>query len=221
MRNALIAFGILVVIALIAWSQQPVNINNTPNVNIQNNAAVNVAQMNGVATSMGNGTTDTGTQRVTLSSDSTGQVKATNFPTTVDTNTGAAGASTVRVAVANTDPCGPGNAKSYAFYDASTNGATQLVALASSKIIYVCSYSFSSSSTTANTLKLVYGTGSNCATGQTAMTPGIILQAATSQGPIGKVNPNSAGLATIASNALCVLTNAAAAAQAEVSYVQQ
>jgi hypothetical protein len=36
---------------------------------------VNVKQMNGVATSMGNGTTDTGTQRVSLSSDSTGAVK--------------------------------------------------------------------------------------------------------------------------------------------------
>jgi hypothetical protein len=35
----------------------------------------NVKQMNGVATSMNNGTTDTGTLRVTLSSDSTGQVK--------------------------------------------------------------------------------------------------------------------------------------------------
>jgi hypothetical protein len=119
------------------------------------------------------------------------------------------------------DPCGDGHAKSYAFYDASTSGATQLVALSSGKIIYVCSYSFSSSSATANTLKLVYGTGSNCATGQTAITPGMVLQAAASTGPIGKVNPNSAGLQTIASNELCLLTNAAQAAQAEVSYVQQ
>lgn len=38
-------------------------------------AQINVKQMNGVSTSMGNGTTDTGTQRVTISSDSTGQVK--------------------------------------------------------------------------------------------------------------------------------------------------
>lgn len=118
------------------------------------------------------------------------------------------------------DPCGSAYAKSYAFYDASTNGATQLVALSSGKTIYVCSYSFTSSSTTANTLKLVYGTGTNCATGQTAMTPGYVLQAAASTGPIGKVSPNSAGLQTAASNALCVLTNAAQPAQVEVSYVQ-
>ena len=111
----------------------------------------------------------------------------------------------------------------YAFYDAATNGATQLVGLVSGKTIFVCGYSFSSSSATANTLKLVYGTGSNCATGQTAMTPGIVLQAAASTGPIGKVIPPTGfvnGLKTAASNALCVLTNAAQAAQAEVWYTQ-
>lgn len=111
----------------------------------------------------------------------------------------------------------------YAFYDASTNGATQLVALVSGKVIFVCGYSFTSSSSTANTLKLVYGTGSNCATGQTAMTPGYVLQAAASTGPIGKVIPPTGlvnGLKTAVSNALCVLTNAAQAAQAEVWYTQ-
>lgn len=112
---------------------------------------------------------------------------------------------------------------SYAFYDASTNGATQLVALTSSQVIYVCGYSMTSSSTTANTLKLVYGTGSNCATGQTAITPGVILQASSSTGPTGKVIPPNgdlSGLKTAASNALCVLTNAAAAAQVEVWYTK-
>lgn len=57
---------------------------------------VNNIQINGVAVSVGNGTTDAGTQRVTLSSDGTGQVKASNFPTTVDAGPGAAGASTLR-----------------------------------------------------------------------------------------------------------------------------
>lgn len=45
------------------------------------NQSVNVAQMNGVTTSMGNGTTDTGTQRVSISSDSTGTIKATGSAT--------------------------------------------------------------------------------------------------------------------------------------------
>lgn len=119
------------------------------------------------------------------------------------------------------DQCGPGQAKSYAIYDAATNGATQIVALSSGKIVYVCAYYVSSSSTTANTIKLVYGTGSNCATGQTAITPGRIVQAGTSTGPAGFTVADSHGLATIASNELCVLTNAAQAAQVEVSYIQQ
>lgn len=36
---------------------------------------INVKQVNGVATSMGNGTSGTGVQRVTIASDSTGQIK--------------------------------------------------------------------------------------------------------------------------------------------------
>ena len=44
-------------------------------VGITANSSVNVAQMNGVNTTMGNGTSGTGVQRVTIASDSTGQVK--------------------------------------------------------------------------------------------------------------------------------------------------
>lgn len=43
-------------------------------VKLPNNEPVNIAQMNGVTTSMGNGVSGTGVQRVTLASDSTGQV---------------------------------------------------------------------------------------------------------------------------------------------------
>lgn len=50
-------------------------------VSITANSAVNVAQMNGVATSMGNGASGTGTQRVTIASDSTGTVAATQSGT--------------------------------------------------------------------------------------------------------------------------------------------
>ena len=44
---------------------------------LPSNASVNVAQMNGVATSMGNGASGTGTQRVTIANDSTGTVTVT------------------------------------------------------------------------------------------------------------------------------------------------
>lgn len=52
------------------------------------NQSVNVAQINGVATTMGNGVSGTGVQRVTLASDSTGQVAiASGTVTTVSTLT--------------------------------------------------------------------------------------------------------------------------------------
>lgn len=72
-----------------------------PNVLIQANASINEAQVAGTAKSVNNGTTDAGTTRVTISSDSTGQVKETNFPATVDTNNGATSASTPRVTISN------------------------------------------------------------------------------------------------------------------------
>lgn len=183
------------------------------------NQSTNIAQVAGTALDTNSGNKSAGTPRI---------VEATDAPAQAAKGTGATGSASPAGAqyIAGN---GSGNltgklqCDSYAFYDASTNGATQLVALSSTKVIYVCGYSFTSSSTTANTLKLVYGTGSNCATGQTAMTPGTVLQAATSTGPVGKVIPPTGdvnGLKTAASNALCVLTNAAQAAQVEVWYTQ-
>ena len=55
----------------------------TQPVSISGNQAVNQTQVNGVTVSVGNGTTDTGTQRVTLSSDSTGQVKLATGSNTI------------------------------------------------------------------------------------------------------------------------------------------
>lgn len=55
-------------------------VSNTNNLNVNiaasgaSNISTNVAQMNGVATTMGNGVSGTGVQRVTIASDSTGQI---------------------------------------------------------------------------------------------------------------------------------------------------
>lgn len=89
-------------------------------VSITANSAVNVAQINGVATSMGNGVSGTGVQRVTIASDSTGQVAlaagsntigALTANQTVDINriagnaasagNGASGTGVLRVTIAN------------------------------------------------------------------------------------------------------------------------
>ena len=52
------------------------------------NQSVNVAQINGVATTMGNGASGTGVQRVTLANDSTGVLATVSTVTTVSTLTG-------------------------------------------------------------------------------------------------------------------------------------
>jgi hypothetical protein len=112
------------------------------------------------------------------------------------------------------------NCDSTAVYDNTTNGATQLVALASGKTIYVCGYQFSTSQTTSVHVALEYGTGTNCATSPTKITPNYPLQAASSTGPIGLVvmTPGFTGLKTAASNELCIVTDAAVSVQAIVWY---
>lgn len=54
------------------------------------NQSVNVAQINGVTTTMGNGASGTGVQRVTLANDSTGILATVSTVTTVSTLTGGA-----------------------------------------------------------------------------------------------------------------------------------
>lgn len=177
----------------------------------------------------------------------TNAVAATNLPTTVDTNSGNKSASTPRVVIATDQPAiaaagqgatgsavpsgaqyqagnGTGNLTGYlncdnaTSYDATTNGATQLAALTSSQKIYVCGFQISTSQTTSVHVALEYGTGSNCATAPTKITPNYPLQAATSTGPVGMVvmTPGYTGLQTIASNELCIVTDAAVSVQALV-----
>lgn len=100
-------------------------------------------------------------------------------------------------------------------YDASTNGATQLVALQSSQIVYVCGYTIHAQA--AVNVELDYGTGSNCVTGNTKMTPAFQLTAF--DGAVDG-SPFWRGLKNIASNELCIKTSAGVAVQAIVYYTQ-
>ena len=95
----------------------------------------------------------------------------------------------------------PSTCNSVATYDASGTGATQLVALASGQTIYICGYTIFSPGGVANA-QLVYGTGSNCATGQTGLTPPYELS---TQKPIIDGRPYVHGLQTAASKALCLV----------------
>lgn len=99
--------------------------------------------------------------------------------------------------------------------DVSTATTTQLVALASSQRIYITSWDVIAAGT--GTIKLVYGTGSNCGTGTTDLTGAYSLVA---QAGLAKGNGLGPVLVVPASNALCVTTSAAVGMQGSVSYTQ-
>ena len=77
------------------------------------------------------------------------------------------GPPSVTISTSGSNPCQNPNANLQAVL-ASTSGtsATQIIALSASTKIYVCSIVVVGVSGTSPTFSLVYGTGSNCATGQ-------------------------------------------------------
>ena len=90
-----------------------------------------------------------------------------------------------------------------------------MVALSAGKTIYVCSFVINGGGAT--TAKLVYGTGTNCGTGQVTLTPAFSLASASTVaagGGLGYI------LKTAAANALCVTNSAAVAANVFVAYTQ-
>ncbi|MCC6172056.1 MAG: hypothetical protein IT481_08510 [Gammaproteobacteria bacterium] len=101
-----------------------------------------------------------------------------------------------------------------ATYDASTSGSTEMVALTSGRVVYVCGYVVKVDG--AVNVKLVYGTGTNCATSPQNMTPTWKFTAADNgladQGTFWR------GLATASANALCINASGAVGVQAIVYY---
>lgn len=104
---------------------------------------------------------------------------------------------------------------SSAVINVSAAATTQIVALASSQIIRVCSFVISGD-TAATTATFVYGTGSNCGTGTTSITGAMRLP---DEGSIALSGMNGSLFRTIASNALC-LTAATGAVTGFVTYAQ-
>lgn len=97
----------------------------------------------------------------------------------------------------------------------STATTTQIVALVAAKSIYVCGFVINGAGAT--TAKLVYGTGTNCATGQVSLTPAFTLATGST---VAFGNGLGYVLKTIAANALCVTNSAAIAANVLVTYTQ-
>lgn len=100
-------------------------------------------------------------------------------------------------------------------FNTSSSGDLQIVALVAAKTIYVCSYEFLAGGTTA--AKLEYGTGSNCGTGTTALTPAYPFTTQT-----GLVHSGTFfhGMKSASANALCINNGSAAQITGKVSYTQ-
>lgn len=101
-----------------------------------------------------------------------------------------------------------------AVYDASSSGATQLVAASAGKTIHICGFSFFVGATATN-VSLVYGTGAACITGQIALTPAYQIPA---NGGVVDESPFGNSMPAAQSNAVCVKTSAGNAVQALVRY---
>lgn len=106
----------------------------------------------------------------------------------------------------------------HAFYDASDNGKKTVVVGVSGKKIYLCGFILATGGTATN-LSLTSGTGTDCVSTSTAITPAYQLVAN------DRVGANAAfhnGLKTLANaDNLCVNASAANAHQAEIWYTVQ
>lgn len=106
----------------------------------------------------------------------------------------------------------------HAFYDASDNGKKTVVAGTSSKKTYICGFILATGGTATN-LSLTSGTGSDCVTTSTAITPAYQLLANQRVGALGSF---WTGLITLANaDNLCVNASAGNAHQVEIFYTQQ
>lgn len=97
------------------------------------------------------------------------------------------------------------------FYDSNVNGATQLVA--AGRPITVCGFVLFAAAT-AN-VGLVQGTGTNCGTNLTKITPAYQL---TAQTGIADNSPFFRGLSVPSSTALCINSSATASVQGQVYF---
>lgn len=101
-------------------------------------------------------------------------------------------------------------------YDASTNGSTKLITGTSTTRVFICGYTIVAGGTA--TVKLVTGTGTNCATSEAAITPAYSLVA---QSVVSDSSPAWRGLTAQPGLDVCLKTSAGVAVQAIVYFNQQ
>lgn len=115
----------------------------------------------------------------------------------------------------NGNPCADPARITHAVISETTGATNEIVALNGSDLIYVCSYKFVT--TAANSLNWTRGTGTDCATGTTA------IEGAQPYGANGGVAEDGGGAPLFvvpAGNALCLVSSTATAHGGRVSYVR-
>lgn len=164
--------------------------------------------------SSGNGTSDSGTTRVAIASNNsavsglgagaTGSAPPVNAVLGGGVTSGATGGLLTGATLCD----------SQGWLDMTTATTTEIAPLVSSRTIYVCSVVAMAGGTTTMTFKR--GTGSNCGTGTTSISPGfeLIAQAGFAMGNgagvvLGPAGAGTAGGATTSGNAVCVTSSAA------------
>ena len=113
------------------------------------------------------------------------------------------------------------NCNNFAQLQMTTATTTQLVALVAGQKVRVCAYAIQGSTTaTATTLKLVYGTGTACPTGTTALTPAWNMPASSTALPFSEGKGTGELFQTPAGNALCATSSAAGTVNISITYAQ-
>jgi hypothetical protein len=160
---------------------------------------------------MGNGTTGTGSPRVTIASDNSASAGIGGSATD------SAVPSSARYVGGNDSGnlAGIPLCNSSALLNMSTATTTEIVALTSSQSIRVCSWRLMAGGTT--NVKFVRGTGTNCGTGQADVSANWPLTAQAGLSANGGFSPI---YVVTASNALCVTSSAAVTVAVEVSYTK-
>lgn len=202
-------------------------------VSITANSAVNVAQINGVATSMGNGVSGTGVQRVTIASDSTGtmavtQTTAGNLNVRPDTSgaTGAAPPARANYVGGLASGATGGFVTGFAVCDSFANvnvttaTTTALITGVSGRHVRICGMSLVTAA--ANNVALISGTGATCGTGTTGMSGGTTAAAGWNFAANGGLTQGS-GLGVInqtnaTGDSVCIVTSAATQLSGRIAY---
>ena len=202
-------------------------------VSITANSAVNVAQINGVATSMGNGVSGTGVQRVTIASDSTGTIAATqataaNLNVRADTSgaTGAAPPARAEYVGGLASGATGGFVSGFAVCDSFANvnvttaTTTALITGVSGRHVRICGMSLVTAA--ANNVALISGTGATCGTGTTGMSGGTTAAAGWNFAANGGLTQGS-GLGVInqtnaTGDSVCIVTSAATQLSGRIAY---